>query len=145
MKVFTGKKTGRIFFIRIDEGDDILESINSFIADHKVVNAIVTSAMGTLSSAVVHYITTTTYPSSFDFFRLNNRPIEVSSVNGLIVDGMAHLHTVMSDGERVISGHLEPGCKSLYIFEMAVIEVEDIDVTRKPNQHNKKQLESKSY
>jgi len=144
MKVFTGKKAGRIFFIRIDEGDDISESVNSFIADHKVSNGIVTSAIGTLSSAVVHYITTTTYPSSFDFFRLNNRPIEVSSVNGLIVDGIAHLHTVISDGERVISGHLEPGCKSLYVFEMAVIEVEDIDVTRKPNQHNKKQLESKS-
>ena len=144
MKVFTGKKAGRIFFIRIDEGDDITECVNSFIADHKVSNGIVTSAIGTLSSAVVHYITTTTYPSSFDFFRLNNRPIEVSSVNGLIVDGIAHLHTVISDGERVISGHLEPGCKSLYVFEMAVIEVEDIDVTRKPNQHNKKQLESKS-
>jgi len=144
MKVFTGKKTGRVFFIRIDEGDDIIESVTSFIADHKVSDGIVSSAIGTLSSAVVHYITTTTYPSSFDFFRLNNRPIEVSSVNGLIVDGIAHLHAVVSDGERVFSGHLEPGCKSLYIFEMAVIEVEGIDVTRKPNQHNKKQLESKS-
>ena len=145
MKVFTGKKTGRIFFIRIDEGDDVAESINTFIADNKVVNGIVTSAIGTLSSAVVHYITTTNYPSSNNFIRLTDRPIEVNSVGGLIVDGVAHLHTVISDGERVISGHLEPGCKSLYLFEMAVIEVEDIDVTRKPNQHNKKQLESKSH
>jgi predicted DNA-binding protein with PD1-like motif len=144
MKVFTGKKIGRVFFIRIDEGDDIAECVDSFIAEHKVINGIVSSAIGTLSSAVVHYITTTGYPSSYDFFRLKDRPIEVSSVNGLIVDGVAHLHTVISDAERIISGHLEPGCKSLYAFEMSVLEVEDIDVTRKPNQHNKKQLENKS-
>ena len=143
MKVFTGKKIGRVFFIRIDEGDDITECVNKFIAEHQVVNAIVSSAIGTLSSAVVHHITTTGYPSANEFVRLTDRPIEVNSIDGLIVDGIAHLHAVISEADRVLAGHLEPGCKSLYLFEMAVLEVEDIDVTRKPNQHNKKQMENK--
>ena len=143
MKVFTGKKTGRVFFIRIDEGDDVLECVNSFITEHKVVNAIVTSGVGTLSSGSVHFITTTGYPSSNTFLRMEERPIEVNSIDGLIVDGVAHLHMVISEGTRVIAGHLEPGCKSLYLFEIAVLEVEDMDVTRKPNQHGKNQLENR--
>ena len=59
MKVFTGKRAGRIFFVRIDEGDDVIEGVNSFIVEQKVVNGIVTSAIGTLSNAVVYHITTT--------------------------------------------------------------------------------------
>ena len=143
MKVFTGKKIGRVFFIRIDEGDDIAECVDKFIAEHKVVNGIVTSAIGTLSSAVVHYITTTGHPSENGYFRLENRPIEVNSVDGLIVNGFAHLHTVISEGEKTYGGHLEPGCKSLYLFEMAVLEVEEIDVMRKPNIHGKDHLETR--
>jgi predicted DNA-binding protein with PD1-like motif len=60
------------------------------------------------------------------------------------VDGIAHLHTVISEGDRVMSGHLEPGCRSLYLFEMAVLEVEGLEnLTRKPNRHGKQQLEYK--
>jgi predicted DNA-binding protein with PD1-like motif len=143
MQVFTGNKIGRIFFIRIDEGDDVLECVNKFIEDNKVVNGVVVSAIGTLSAGVTHYITTTDYPSSNNFYRFKDTPMEVSSVDGLIVDGAAHLHVVISDTGRVYAGHLEPGCKSLYLFEMAVIEVEGLDITRKPNQHGKKQLEYK--
>jgi predicted DNA-binding protein with PD1-like motif len=144
MKVFTGSKIGRVFFIRIDEGDDVAECINTAIKENKIVNAIVSSAIGTLSSAVVHYITTTGYPSSNNFTRLKDKPIEVSSIDGLIVDGLPHLHMVISEENQVISGHLEPGCKSLYLFEMAILEVEGLEnVTRKPNQQGKKQLEYK--
>ena len=143
MQVFTGTKIGRIFFIRLDEGDDVSMCVDNFIAEHKVQNAIVSTAIGTLSSSNTHYITTTTYPSSFVFDKLDNTPIEVSSIDGLIVDGVAHLHTVISDTERVYSGHLEPGCKSLYAFEMAVIEVEGFNITRKTNQKGKKQIEYK--
>jgi predicted DNA-binding protein with PD1-like motif len=144
MKVFTGTKIGRVFFIRIDEGDDVAECVDTFIRENKVVNAVVTSAIGTLSNAVIHYITTTDYPSSNNFTRLKDRPMELSSMDGLIVDGIAHLHTVISEGDRVMSGHLEPGCRSLYLFEMAVLEVEGLEnLTRKPNRHGKQQLEYK--
>ena len=103
----------------------------------------VVSAIGTLSKGVTHYITTTGYPSSFNFDRLENTPIELTSIDGLIIDGVAHLHTVISDTKRVYSGHLEPGCKVLYVFEMAVIEVEGMEITRKPNEHGKSQIEFK--
>ena len=143
MQVFTGTKVGRIFFIRIDEGEDILECVTKFIEENKVVDGYVATAIGTLSSSVTHYITTTDYPSSFNFDRLKDKPIEVSSVSGLIVDGFPHLHIVISDPQRTYSGHLEPGCKSLYVFEMAVIEIEGLNITRKQNKHGKKQLENK--
>jgi hypothetical protein len=34
MKVFTGTKIGRVFFIRIDEGDDVAECVDTFIREN---------------------------------------------------------------------------------------------------------------
>ena len=146
MKVFTGKKIGRVFFIRIDLGDDVADCIEQFIAEHNVVNGIVTSAIGTLSSGVIHHINSTTstvYPASRDYTRLENKPLEVCSIDGLIVDGKSHLHTVIADGDHTYAGHLHQGCKSLYVFEMAVLEVEDMDVTRKLNKDGRPHLENR--
>ena len=143
MKVFTGNKVGRIFFVRIDQGDDINDCVNKVIKEHNIENGYVASAIGTLSSSVTHYITTTDYPSSFNFDRLKDKPIEVSSIDGLIVDGAAHLHAVVSDPVRAYTGHLEPGCTALYVFEMVIVEVEGLNITRKPNKHDKKQIENK--
>ena len=127
----------------MDEGDEITESVKDLIKENNIRNGIVVSAMGTLSSGVTHYITTTGYPSSFEFKRLENAPIELSSIDGLIVDGVPHLHTVISDPEGTYSGHLEPGCKVLYAFEMAVIEVENLEITRRPNKQGKAGIELK--
>ena len=127
----------------MEEGDEVSECVKDFINENNVKNGIVVSAIGTLSTGITHYITTTDYPSAFEFDTLENKPIELSSIDGLIVDGVAHLHTVISDPERVYSGHLEPGCKVLYAFEMAVIEVEGLEITRKPNKQGKNQIEYK--
>jgi hypothetical protein len=143
MKAFVSNKIGRIFFVRMEEGDEVTGCIKDLIAENKIVNGIVVSAIGTLSTGITHFITTLGYPSSFEFDTLENKPIELSSIDGLIVDGVAHLHTVISDPERVYSGHLEPGCKVLYAFEMAIIEVEGLEITRKPNKQGKNQIEYK--
>ena len=143
MQVFAGNKTGRIFFIRIEEGEDVLECVRKFIEENKVANGYVAAAFGTLSASVTHYITTTDYPSSFNFDRLKDKPVELSSIDGLIVDGAPHLHAVVSDPQRVYSGHLEPGCKALYAFEMVVVEVEGLNITRRPNKKGKPQIENK--
>ena len=143
MKAFVSNKIGRIFFVRMEEGDDVAECVDKLIADEKIVNAVVVSGIGTLSNGRTHYITTTTYPSSFTFNTLENKPIELSSIDGLIVDGVAHLHTVISDPNGVYPGHLEPGNKVLYVYEMAIIEVEGLEITRKVNEKGKKQIEYK--
>jgi predicted DNA-binding protein with PD1-like motif len=113
MKVFTGSKTGRVFFVRIDEGEDVAECVNKIIEENKIRNGYVATAIGTLGSSFTHYIATTDYPPSFNFDRLKDRPIELSSVDGRIVDGAPNLHAIVSTPERVYSGHLEPGCKVL--------------------------------
>jgi predicted DNA-binding protein with PD1-like motif len=144
MQIFTGNKVGRVFFIRIEEGEDVSECVKKFIEETKIKNGYAATAIGTLGSSVTHYITTTDYPSSFNFDRLKDKPIELSSIDGLIVDGKAHFHAVISTPERVYSGHLEPGCKALYAFEMAIVEVEGLDnITRKLNKHEKPQIEYK--
>ncbi|MCL6614258.1 MAG: DNA-binding protein, partial [Firmicutes bacterium] len=51
------------------------------------------------------------------------RPRKPSAIQGLIIDGQPHLHAVVSDRERAYAGHLENGCRVLYLAEIAAMEL----------------------
>jgi hypothetical protein len=58
------------------------------------------------------------------FERWEDKPLEVSSIDGLIAGGVPHLHMVVSDHEKAYSGHLEEGCRVLYLAEVVIAELE---------------------
>ena len=62
MKVFTQDKVGRIFILRLDQGDFVLESINELIERENIKNGVVVSAIGTLDYCTLHMVMTTGYP-----------------------------------------------------------------------------------
>lgn len=48
-------------------------------------------------------------------------PLELVSVSGLIADHKPHIHCTMAiRGNKMFTGHLEPGCKVLYLSEVAI-------------------------
>lgn len=49
---------------------------------------------------------------------------------GIIADGKPHLHAVVPDQEYAYAGHLEEGCRTLYLVEIAIIELKDVNLTR---------------
>ena len=48
MKYFSTEEIGRVFVLRLDQGDMVLESINQLIADEGIKDAVVVSGIGTL-------------------------------------------------------------------------------------------------
>lgn len=48
---------------------------------------------------------------------------------GVIADGRPHLHAVVSDNKKAYAGHLEKGCRVLYLAEIVVLELEDVELT----------------
>ncbi|MBS7635621.1 DNA-binding protein [Candidatus Bathyarchaeota archaeon] len=130
MEYFSTDKIGRVFLLRLDPGDYVLESINELMHKEKIKDAVIISAIGTLDQCVLHMVTTTGYPSKEFFRRWEDKPLELTSIMGIIADGKPHLHAVVSDQECAYAGHLEEGCRTLYLAEIAIIELKDANLTR---------------
>ncbi len=134
MQCVSGRKYGRCFFISLDQGDDVLLSFRQLIKDNGIKNAVLVSGIGTLQNCATHYVSTTAYPAVDVFTQIENRPLELSSLQGVIADGVPHFHMVVSEGNATYSGHLEEGCTVLYVFEAVILEVEDVALTRRMNE-----------
>ncbi|MEM2448653.1 MAG: DNA-binding protein [Candidatus Bathyarchaeia archaeon] len=143
MEYFSTDKLGRVFIVRLDPGDYVLESITELAVREKIKDAIVISAVGTLDECTLHMVTTTGYPPKEYFRRWENEPLELVSVAGVIADGKPHLHAVVSDSEKAYAGHLEEGCRTLYLAEIAILEVKGLDLTRVRDERNILKLESR--
>ena len=134
MDYFSLRNSGRVFALRFDPGDDLLEGIQAFILKENIRDAYVASAIGTLDHCVLHMVMTTSYPPVEHFERWEDRPLEVSSIDGLIAGGVPHLHMVVSDHEKAYSGHLEKGCRVLYLAEVVIIELDGAQLHRVRNE-----------
>ncbi len=136
MEYFSTQEIGRIFILRLDQGDMVLESINELIVKEGIKDAVVVSGIGTLDRCTLHMVMTTGYPPVEHFERWDDKPLELASIDGIIADGKPHLHAVVSDREKAYAGHLENGCRVLYLAEIVIVEVKSLDLTRVPNDKN---------
>jgi predicted DNA-binding protein with PD1-like motif len=78
-------------------------------------------------------VMTTGYPPVEHFEVWEDKPLEVSSIDGIIANGVPHLHMVVSDHEKAYSGHVEPGCRILYLGEIVIAEFEELELQRRLN------------
>ena len=133
MRIFTGGASGKTYVLRVDRGDYLLESIENFIREEKIDNAAVISAIGTLDRCVLHMVTTTGFPPVEHFEKWEDKPLEISSIDGLIANGAPHLHMTVSDCASAYAGHLERGCRILYLCEVVIAELDGFSFHRAKN------------
>jgi len=130
MKYFSTKRIGRIFILSLEPGDYLLESIKQLVREGNVEDAVVMSAIGTLDHYRAHYVVTTSFPAENRFEHWKDKPLELAHVGGIIASGEPHLHVVVSDSEKAYSGHLEEGCRALYLAEIVIVELKDMNLKR---------------
>ena len=130
MKYFSTDRIGRIFILSLEPGDFILESIKELILKENVKDAIVISAIGTLDEYRIHYVLTTGFPPKNKFEHWKDTALELAHISGIIANGEPHLHVLVSDPEKAYAGHLEDGCRVLYLAEIAIIEIKGLDLKR---------------
>lgn len=136
MKAFTGGSIGKVHILRLDRGDYLLESIEEFIKKENILNAAVVSCIGTLDNCVLHMVMTTGFPPVEHFEKWEDKPLEISSASGIIANGSPHLHMTVSDHKYAYAGHLEHGCRVLYLCEIVIAEMDGFDVRRIRNKDN---------
>ena len=120
MNVISGMDIEEIVCIGMSYGDDFHECIESVAQEQNIKSGVILSGIGTFYKARIHYITHTSFPTEDRFVEMEG-PIELCSVSGIIADGKPHMHCTMAvRGKELFAGHLEPGCKILYLGEAAI-------------------------
>lgn len=132
---FIGEGTGRVVVINLRRGDLLLESIEKELAALSIKNAIITSAIGSLQKAVFHRVTGMEAEPVDEFITVE-KPLELASVQGLVVDGHPHFHMVVSDVKQPYTGHLEPGTTVLYLVEITLLELKELNLQRVKDENN---------
>ncbi len=130
MKYFTGTTGKRVLVLNLLRGDKLLESIQELCSQAGLKYGVITSAIGSLQRVHLHRVTSFAEVTEDEYIVLE-KPMELASLQGLIVDGNPHIHMVVSDQERTYTGHLEEGTIVLYLVELSIMELEGLSITRK--------------
>lgn len=129
MNVFDGKRCGRCILLNLRKGEDILDCVEREAKRLHMRCAAVVSGIGALRRAVYHRIATLEDEPTNEFVTVE-APIEMSALQGLILDGEAHLHITCCAKAGAFAGHLERGCEVQYLAEICILEMEAVNLTR---------------
>ena len=124
-KVFGGGSVEEILWVRLDKGDDVLESLTAIFNDKGIHDGAVMNAVGSLESCKFHGVNGTMTTVS--------EPIEILNLAGMVAEGKPHLHVIVSNKARgALGGHLEAGCRVLSQIEVMVARFKGPAMVRKP-------------
>jgi uncharacterized protein len=103
-----------IFTFRLRPGEDLLESIDLFVAEQNIQAGCVLSGVGSLTHALLRL-------ANRDFTSPFEGHFEIVSITGTVTVAGSHLHISISDGDgQTIGGHLMPGCKIYTTAEIVI-------------------------
>ncbi len=134
MKYFGTDAPIKTYVLQLDQEDLLLESIQALIDREHITTGAVIAGAGTLDRSTLHMIATTGYPPDLYFEKREDEPLELASVQGVIADGVPHLHTVIANTKQAFAGHLEDGCRVLYLGEIVVLSFPGLSLGRVLNE-----------
>lgn len=130
MQVIDGMECAEIICVGLEYGDDFHECVEEVARSRNIHSGVILSGIGTFYRARIHYVTHTQFPAD-DRFIEKEGPIELTSVSGIIAEHEPHMHATMAvRGGEPFTGHLEPGCKILYLGEVVVGRLSGRQLTR---------------
>ena len=108
------------FTFRLKAGQDILNEIETVVADKNIEAGCVLSAVGSLTH-------TTLRLANREYYSEYEGHFEIVSMTGTVSVHGSHLHISISDGDgKTIGGHLVPGCKIYTTVEMVLAIFDDV-------------------
>ncbi len=125
---FTSMNVKKIHILRIDPGEDVLESVRRFLKETGLRQAIVLGGYGTLAAYHLHWVTHNRLPVVNRFGR-GEGGLELLAMSGLVVEGEPHIHVTLSTPQGALGGHLEPGCLAYVLCEVFLAEVEGMTLS----------------
>jgi predicted DNA-binding protein with PD1-like motif len=142
-RVFAGGDVKEIYRINLDRDEGLLEAINAAIKQYDIQDGAVLTTVGSTQECTYHYVKTTAALAE-DVFVTQKGAAEILSAGGLIASGEPHVHITLATPERgAFGGHLENGCKVLYVAEVTLAKFSGPQLARRPNKNKIPMLETR--
>ncbi len=109
----------RIEIIRLGPGTDMLEGLDIAIKESKINNGIILAGIGSVTDYHYHVVTNRTFPVQEEDPEAAV-PMDLTSVQGYIMNGRIHAHMTLSDENSMVGGHVEPGTIAFTFFIITV-------------------------
>jgi predicted DNA-binding protein with PD1-like motif len=120
----------KIHILRVDPGEKILASIERFLKEADIQQAVVLGGYGTMAVYHLHWVIHNRLPIE----NIKNRGeggFELLSMSGLVVDGEPHIHVTLAAPGGAFGGHLEPECTAYALCEVFFAEVEGVEMSHR--------------
>ena len=131
MKYFDQAKLGRAIVVRLEPGEFVLAGIQQVIEEAGIHDGYIASGIATFDRCRLHTAVNTELPPEFVYPEWLDAPLEVCAIQGIIADGIPHLHVVVSDANKAVAGHLEES-RILFVCEIVIQELLGQTLTRQP-------------
>ena len=133
MKVFGAAKVDEVYRVLLDRDALLLESIIDVIKQKGIKDGQVLVTAGSVQECTYHFVKSTATRSE-NVNKTVKGPYEILNAGGMIADGEPHIHIALAGpGKSAFGGHLEKGCKILYLGEVTIIKYAGPPLTRKEN------------
>lgn len=127
MVQISGIEFGKLLFLKLERGDDLLECIRKAADDNGISHSVVLSGAATLERASFHRVRNCDQIPQNEYLELE-AAFEVSSLQGVILNGEPHIHmTFSSPDDRCFAQHLESGSRVLYTAEILIAEIKGME------------------
>jgi uncharacterized protein len=143
-KIFEPAQIQSVYRILLDRDALLLESILDVIKQKKIEDGYVQISAGSVHTCTYHYVTSTA-PTPVNAFKTVKGAFEILNGGGIIAAGQPHIHITFSSPDKgAFGGHLENGCRVLYLAEITILQFRGEALTRANNHNGVALLEPKS-
>jgi predicted DNA-binding protein with PD1-like motif len=142
-RVFGASQVQEVYRVVLDRNALLLESILDVIKQKNVQDGHVMITAGSVQECRYHYVTSTaTKPK--DEFKTVKGAFEILNGGGIIANGEPHIHITLSEQDKgAFGGHLENGCRILYLGEVTITKYAGPALTRQKNENGVALLNAK--
>jgi uncharacterized protein len=132
-RLFPAAQIQEVYRVLLDRDALLLESIASVIQQKEIRDGEVLVTAGSVQECTYHYVGSTAVRAK-NVFKTVKGPYEILNAGGIIADGEPHMHiTLSAEGKGGFGGHLEKGCRVLYLAEITILKYSGPPLTRKDN------------
>ena len=128
----------RIVVLRFKYNTDLLAALRKTVADQKIHNAIILSAVGSVRNYQVHQVANRDLPVKESWVQNPAAPADIIGMSGFVSAGRVHPHIVLANQDHAFGGHLEPGT-SVYTFAIVTLGILDdhLDLSKFDDANNR--------
>jgi predicted DNA-binding protein with PD1-like motif len=143
VQLFGTAQVQEVYRVLLDRDALLLESIRDVIKQKDVQDGEVLVTAGSVQECTYHYVTSTAQ-KPVNAFKTVKGPAEILNAGGMIAAGEPHLHITLSmPSKGAFGGHLENGCRVLYLAEVTIVKFSGPALMRKDNANGVSMLQGR--